>query len=110
MSVYYNYSTGNPRIILPEIIRRVSAYTRISNVRNFKIGITNNPDRRWSEEHSFSYDEMLVVYMSSSIENVSWLEFELINHNELFCENINSGGGGNIGPPPYHLYIVAKYI
>lgn len=110
MSVYYSYLTGNPADVTTPLIKRVSAFTRNSKVTNFKIGITNDPDRRWRELHKFSYDEMLVLYGSSSINNVSLLETWVIEHNRDHCDNIKAGGAGGIAElPPYYLYVVVKY-
>lgn len=102
--------TGRPKDVLPSVRRRISAFTRICNVSQFKIGITNNPERRWKQAHKDIYDEILVLYESSSIRSVSSLEYELVNHNWDFCDNLIAGGGGGIAiTSPYYLYIVIKY-
>lgn len=109
MSVHYNFNTGSPNVILSTVRRRVSAFTRANRVCNFKIGITNNPERRWREAHKPVYDEMLVVYQSSSINCVSELEYELVNHNWQFCDNKIAGGGGGVGSSgPFYLYVVLQ--
>lgn len=109
MSVYYDFNTGKPSNILTNVVRRISAFTRQGRVCNFKIGITNYPERRWNQAYKTIYDKMLVVYKTSSIKYVSALEFELINHNWFHCDNLIAGGGGAIGKPPYYLYVVLKY-
>jgi hypothetical protein len=110
MSVYYDYDTGRPGSVLSNVRRRISSFTRFGKVRKFKIGITNSPERRWRQCYESVYDEMLVVYQSSSIYCVSELEYELVNHNWFHCDNIIAGGGGGIGrTPPYFLYVVVKY-
>jgi len=109
MSIYYDTVTGRPKNVLSSVRRRVSAFTRSCNVCNFKIGITNNPERRWRQAYAGWYDEMLVLYQSSSIYCVSELEYELVNHNWGHCDNLIAGGGGGIGAtPPYYLYVVIK--
>ena len=55
------------------------------------------------------YDKMFVVYESTSINSVSRLEDELVEHNRDLADNIIAGGGGGIGNPPYYLYVVVKY-
>jgi len=110
MSVYYDYDTGRPNAVLAMTRRRISAFTRLGSVRKFKIGITNNPERRWRESYARAYDEMLVVYASSSIDCVSQLEFELVNHNWGYSDNLVAGGGGGIGSiGPFYLYVVVRY-
>jgi hypothetical protein len=110
MSVHYNCTTGRPAEVISTIRRRVSAFTRSGKVTRFKIGISNNPDRRWNESYKYAYDEMLVVYSSSSINNVSAVEIELVNHNWECCDNMIAGGGGSIARSgPYYLYVVVKY-
>jgi hypothetical protein len=53
---------------------------------------------------------MIVLYESSSIDCVSQLERELIDHNEELAENVIGGGGGHIGKTwPYYLYLVLKH-
>lgn len=109
MSVFYNTVTGRPKDVISSVRRRISAFTRTCNVCNFKIGITNNPERRWQQEYVRSYEQMLVVYQSSSINCVSELEYELVNHNWNYCDNKIAGGGGGIGAAsPYYLYVVIK--
>ncbi len=51
---------------------------------------------------------MAVVYQSSSIENVSQLEWLMIEHNRELADNIIAGGGGSYGNPPYYLYVVVR--
>ena len=110
MSVLYKYDTGRPNEVLTTIARRIGGYARLTVVERFKIGISNDPDRRWREAYKYAYDEMIVLYCSASISNVSKLENLLVNWNFDLCDNIIAGGGGNIGEPPYYLYLVRKKI
>lgn len=109
MSVYYEYETGRPNDVLTTIARRISAYSRLMLVERFKIGISNNPGRRWRETYKYAYDEMIVLYSTTSISNVSILENLLVERNFDLCDNLIAGGGGNIGEPPYYLYLVRKH-
>lgn len=108
-TVEYNCYTGHPRQIVSDVLRSISAYTRSDRARSFKIGITNNPERRFADAYASTYDKMIAVYRSSSINNVSKLEADLVEYNGDLTDNIISGGGGNIGKPPYFLYVVIKY-
>jgi len=95
--------------VLRDIRRQLSAYTRQDRIRRFKIGITNDPERRYQQAYTNEYDEMILLYRTSSINFVSWLEKELVSHNWDISDNNIAGGGGNIGAPPYYLYVVIRY-
>ena len=110
MGIYYDDITGWPSEVASTIRRKLSAYTRTSKVRRFKIGLTANPEQRFSNEYLGSFDEMIVLYRTSSIDNVSELEKDLIKHNWAVTRNDRGGGGGGIGEPPYFLYVVVKYL
>ncbi len=104
--VSFDTTTGTPSQVLSTLLQRISAYTRHDRTRQFKIGITNHPERRYSQAYADKYDEMIVIYETSSISHVSTLEAEIINHNWELTDNQVGGGGGNIGDPPYFLYVV----
>jgi hypothetical protein len=108
-TVHFDFETGRPSMVASSLRRRVSAYTRKSVVRRFKIGITNDPRVRFSKKDYSSYDEMIVLYRSSSLDSVSEVECDLIDHNQEITKNRIAGGGGNYGDPPYYLYIVLRY-
>ena len=77
--VFYDAMTGHPAVIASTMRRRVSSLTRRHLIDDFKIGITNNPEKRWLA-YADEYDQMMVLYESSSIDCVSQLERELIEH------------------------------
>ncbi|MBC7930638.1 MAG: GIY-YIG nuclease family protein [Rubrivivax sp.] len=106
--VEYNYETGWPNNVVSGVLRSISAYTRQDRVRGFKIGITNDPERRFRDGYAHAYHKMAVVYQSESLENVSELERLLVEHNRELADNIISGGGGNYGDPPYYLYVAMR--
>jgi protein involved in ribonucleotide reduction len=106
--VIYNYQTGRPSEIVSNVLRSISAYTRVDRVSYFKIGITCNPENRFRQAYAGTYDKMLVIYQSSSVKNVRNLEYLLIEHNRELCDNIIAGGGGNYGEPPYYMYVVIR--
>ncbi len=108
-TVLYSCFTGRPQGIVSDVLRVISAYTREDRVRRFKIGITNNPERRFKRKYAKRYDKMIVVYRSSSINSVSELECKLIEHNRELADNARDGGGGDYGDPPYFMYVVIKY-
>ncbi|MCC6486639.1 MAG: hypothetical protein IT364_04000 [Candidatus Hydrogenedentes bacterium] len=107
--VHFDLTTGRPADVASTLRRRVSAYTREDRVGRFKIGITNNPCGRFSNGYARNYDEMIVLYQSSSLDSVSQAECYLIEHNQEITLNRIAGGGGNYGQPPYYLYLVIRY-
>ncbi|HZM11625.1 MAG TPA: GIY-YIG nuclease family protein [Candidatus Limnocylindrales bacterium] len=90
-AVHFYFMTGRPSLVASTLRRRVSAYTRKDLVRGFKIGITNNPPARFSNGYS-DYDEMIVLYKSSSLDSVSEVERDLIDHNQEITKNRIAGG------------------
>lgn len=106
--VEYNFLTGRPADVVTRILRSISAYTRRDRTRGFKIGITNDPERRFREGYAHAYHKMAVVYQSMSIGNVKELERLLVDHNWELCDNIVSGGGGTVSEPPYYLYVAVR--
>lgn len=109
MSVFDGIVTGRPKEVWSNILRKLSAYTRQDRARRFKIGITNNPKQRYRQAYAHIYDEMILLYRTSSIDYVSQLEGIIVDHNWEVADNMIAGGGGNIGAPPYYLYIVIKH-
>jgi|SRR5579872_1886870 len=107
--VHFDVTTGRPADVATTLRRRVSAYTRNDRVNGFKIGITNNPLGRYSNGYARDYDQMIVVYRSASLESVSQVECDLIEHNGDITMNRIAGGGGDFGDPPYYLYLVVRY-
>lgn len=108
--VYFDLTTGRPGDVASTLRRRVSAYTREDRVSRFKIGITNNPHGRFSNGYVRDYDQMIVLYESSSLDSVSQVECDLIEHNAAITRNRITGGGGDYGEPPYYLYLVVRYM
>lgn len=107
-NVHFHLTTGRPSEVVGPLRRRLSGYTRQDRVRRFKIGITNDPRTRFFKGYANDYDEMIVLYESPSINSVSQVERELIDHNFDFARNRIAGGGGNYGQPPYYLYVVLR--
>jgi len=109
--IAWEEETGNPGPLSNEMAaklnRRISQYKR--GGRDFKIGITSNPDRRAMEYDSREggkYDEMVVLYRTRSPSVVRDLESRLVSKHQKDSDNEQGGGGGPLGNPPYYLYIV----
>ena len=109
--IRYEVDTGWPSGLYT-MNSRISALTR--RWPNFKIGITNYPEKRWREAYEGQYDEMIVVYETSSHRNAATLETWLIDyykeHNSLAekLDNDRRGGGGRKGDGWYYVYVVRR--
>ena len=103
MDIRYELQTGWPSST--NLHRRISQYVR--DATNFKIGITDNPSSR-AYNYTDRWDEMLVLYQTSSIDNVREMEDMMIVYYPE-SDNENRGGGGRIGSPPYYLYVVIEW-
>lgn len=82
MAVIYYYSTGHFTRIESELIRALGQYARHNDY--VKVGITNEPERRWVEhqrersQYSDSWTKMVVIYETSSWANVTQAERKLV--------------------------------
>lgn len=111
MSIIYDYYTGWPSQIISDLKRSITQY--LNNNCYVKIGITNDPERRWNEHKYYdpSWDKMVAVYESSSLNQVRYLESELIKYEWKREELWNSigGGGGNFSEnTTYFLYLLIQ--
>ena len=106
MEIYNETQGGWPSQVNSTMRRRVSAHT---SGNDFKIGITNNPDASAGQYDYIDpdYDEMILIYETSSITNARELESDLIKHYGARCDNrIGGGESGNLGNGRYYLYII----
>ncbi len=112
--VEYREITGWPAAVSSRLRRAISQYAR--RYPCFKVGVTNNPETRFAlyrnaaEYEGGLYGRMIVLYATSSAENVAAMEKDLVDY---FLEspgnrNVNLGGAGPFrsGRPPYYLYVV----
>lgn len=108
MDIRYEIETGWPS--QSNLHQRVSAFTRNDRCVSFKIGITNNPNRRASlyRSNSTIYHEMVVLYKTSSDAHVRYMERFLCDYYADVSDNVNAGGGGLGGEGPYYLYVTIK--
>lgn len=104
------YQTGIPSKI--NLLTRVSRLTRTDKVSSFKIGITNNPEKRICSyvTHGSRYSEMIVLYKTTSLRYLRQVEKDLISYHANFTSNIIGGGGGRYGAPPYYVYLVREFF
>lgn len=105
MIVWWNHRTGYLDEEMCHLLR--SAVEECARgVRRFKIGQTCNPDgRARGQDYVGTYDNMTVIYSTTSVAYVDDAERHLI---DCFpnADNSRGGGGGSKGEPPYYVYVV----
>ena len=102
MSIEYDPWTGWPSDLEESFKRRVSAYVRNCGLYKYKIGITNDPERRFRQpDYRHRYNKMIVMYQTNSSNSVDDMEKRLIEYYKCYCANEISGGGGPKGAPPF---------
>ena len=110
MRVIYRIKTGWPSKLTTQLKRAISHYS--NNASAFRIGITNWPERRAGQyrQHGWDYDEMIVLYETSTRTNAVSLEQKLIRHNwhKDTLEVERDGGGGRHGKGWYYLYVALR--
>jgi hypothetical protein len=121
MEIRDECETGWPSEV--NLRQRIAAYTRDDRLRNYglpaklkakvqgerllryKVGKTANPPIR-AAQYGATYDEMILVYKTSSPDHVDELETIMT---ECFpnADNERNGGGGRpAAGGPYYLYVV----
>ena len=108
--VIYKMRTGWPSALITTLKQAISHYS--NNASGFRIGITNWPERRAGQyrQHGWDYDEMIVLYRTSTRRNAVRLEQELIQHNwhKDTLEVERDGGGGRPGEGWCYLYVAMR--
>lgn len=112
--VFYDYVTGWPSVVQSSLNRKVGALCRHGAFHR-KIGITNDPSRRWrSAYRGYGWLWMNVVYESSSHDHVCQLEYDFIERfraqimrsDGWYYNAVGGGGGRKPHNGPYYLYLV----
>ena len=106
MKVNWQIKKGWPNALASALTRQISQLVRADRGwSRFKIGITNDPARR-ANQYGDEYEEMIVIYETSSASNVDSAERYLIDYYYGVADGLRAGGGGPKGDPPYYLYVV----
>ena len=110
MSVQWDPWTGRPSELESVMKQRISAYVREVGCGDYKIGITNDPERRFREYKSSDdvYDRMIVIYQSKSWKSVTDFEKRMVDYYIEYDANLTRGGGGSYGAGPYYMYVVIR--
>ncbi len=105
MNIREKIETGWPSGV--SLYQRISAYIREGRARSFKVGITNNPNAR-AANYRGEYDEMILVYQTTSYKNLCEVERILTTYYAGWSDNRNDGGGGPSGDGLYYVYVVLR--
>ena len=111
MEIKYNLRSGWPRLVTKNLRDEIYNCTKR---QSFKIGITNNPERRAREYRNSDYRLMHILYKTSSINHARELERNLIaqfrdkwnKRRNKRLENSIGGGSGRPSDGMYYLYVV----
>ena len=69
-----------------ELVRRISAYTREDRAKGFKVGITGNYARlAFQPDYLNSYDEMIALWRTDSVQRARKTEAELVKLYRTKC-------------------------
>lgn len=110
MTIFYSYYTGTPVAVLTGLKQSIAQYRKSHTA--FKIGITADPNQRWSQHsNSSDWDRMVVVYKTTSYNFVTQVEKELIAYTFEWDGSENQVGGGGGKPADatvYYVYFLLK--
>lgn len=101
-----SYYTGFPSNVIPLLKISISLFLR--NYKRVKIGITNNPERRWNEhlrQDMESWDRMVIKYRTRSVNNANRIEKHFIE-NEPALYNRWIGWSNMSESDYYYVYIL----
>jgi hypothetical protein len=116
------YFTGQHYVILPTLIRSISAITRADRpVFLFYVGVASGLDyaqalKRRIDDKKLEYhtSRMYLLYQSSSEANTRLLESQLVEHfafikgDERLWNSTGGGGGRRGAGPNYFLYLATS--
>ena len=101
-----SYYSGYPTDVIPMLKISISLFLR--NYKHVKIGITNNPERRWKEhlrQDWESWDRMVVKYRTQSVNNANRIEKHFIEY-EPALYNRWTGWSNMSESEYYYVYIL----
>ena len=102
-----SYYSGWPKNVIP--LLNISIGKFLHNYNNVKIGIANNPDRRFYEHQkrnaSMNWERMVIKYKTTSVCNANAVEQYFINNRP---DMVNKWAGfSNMSEcGPYYVYIL----
>ena len=97
--------TRDDRLRNYKLHHRVKAKVLGARLRGYKVGITASPRTR-AVQYGTQYDEMILVYRTSSTDHVTELERVLTKYFTNADNEINGDGGRPAAGGPYYLYVL----
>lgn len=113
MALIRNDCTGHISTMIPSLRRALGQYSRYC--KEYKIGLTTNPEQRWRTHRRDGWIDMVLVYSTSSEVYAADAETLLIEHGWQAnympeCWNsIRGGGGKRSGYGRYYIYMLLYY-
>lgn len=104
---FETYFSGWPKDVIPHLKVSIGIFKRY--YKFVKIGITSNPDSRFSQHKKrdkiFSWERMIVKYKTTSVANANAVEDYFISTDDSLV-NIWTGYSHMTDNGPYHVYIL----
>jgi hypothetical protein len=105
--VEYSYYEGKLSDVDPILTRSIAQYKRYYS--HIKIGITNNPEKRFSQHlRNIEWERMVVKYHTRSINRIRKIEYILVDKFWDYNENQVAGGNMPETTKDYYLYILLR--
>jgi hypothetical protein len=107
--VVFNHITGYPNQVIETLNRKIGQYKR--NYKMLKVGITGqNPyDRFYQHRKEIYWNQMIIIYESSSQSHCNALEALLIECHYNDLTNVRAGGGSKLSlPGKNYVYLILK--
>lgn len=110
MSIRYDYLTGHFDQVCESLRRALGQYAR--HCDRFKVGLTVDPEQRWTDHAADKWTEMVVVYHTSSSRYAAQMEKELIQHGwnsrvlAWSWNEVRGGGGLRRDYYDYYIYVL----
>ena len=112
--VVFDPKTGWPSNVLPDIKRKITRIINDEGYDEIYIGRSSYPTRRINKHRTDkgNFKKALIVYKTQSQEHAQEVERSLIKH-YLKADNVevlnqSEDSRGNIGEPPYYVYVVLR--
>ena len=109
MGIRWKEWTGHYHNVLPLLRKALGQYARRYGA--IKVGLTVDPEQRWQSQKFDDWNEMVVLYATSSPDYAKEVEKDLIKHGwrshlDKSWNEITGGGSLQHGYSKYYVYIL----